>query len=149
MKQTRRNFLVGAGALAVLAACGPNAASLTIRARGVSGMNPGPDGQDRPLILQVVQMTGTGAFDGADFFSLQDPKTALGGEFVAVKQIALQPGRPATANIPIAAGASVVGIVAGFRDPTGKVFRVKTPAPAGTAGIIVSVQSSGLSVQAA
>ena len=150
MRNTRRTFILGAGALAALTACGPeDPAALTISAQGVAGMNPGPDGKDRPLILQVVEMSGPGAFDSADFFALQDPQAALGGEFISVRQLVLQPGAPASVTIPISAGASVVGIVAGFRDPSGKVFRVKTAAPSGPAGVIVQVQSSGLSLQSA
>lgn len=148
MTFTRRNLFAGATALVALAACGPeDPAALTISAQGVAGMNPGPDGADRPLILQVVQMSGAGAFDGADFFSLQNPQAALGGDFISVQQIVLQPGAPQTVTVPVSAGATDIGIVAGFRDPAGKVFRVKTTAPAGPAGVIVSVQSGGLSLQ--
>jgi type VI secretion system protein VasD len=141
--------MVGAAALAVLSACGPEAATLTVSAQGIAGMNPGPDGADRPLVLQVVQMSGAGAFDAADFFALQNPQAALGGDFISVQQIVLQPGAPQTVTIPISAGASVVGIVAGFRDPAGKTFRVKTAAPAGPAGVIVAVQPGGVSLQSA
>lgn len=149
MQTTRRRIMVGAAALAVLSACGPEAATLTVSAQGIAGMNPGPDGADRPLVLQVVQMSGAGAFDAADFFALQNPQAALGGDFISVQQIVLQPGAPQTVTIPISAGASVVGIVAGFRDPAGKTFRVKTAAPAGPAGVIVAVQPGGVSLQSA
>lgn len=148
MKYSRRTVLMSGGAAALLVACGPEEpASLTVSAQGVAGMNPGPDGNDRPLILQVVQMSGAGAFDGADFFSLQNPQSALGGDFISVQQIVLQPGAPQSVTIPVSAGASVIGIVAGFRNPEGKVFRVKTPAPSGQAGVIVAVQAGGLSLQ--
>ncbi len=148
MELTRRSLLIGGSSVILLTACGPEEpAALTLSAQGVSGMNPGPDGKDRPLILQVVQMSGAGAFDGADFFSLQNPQAALGGEFVSVQQIVLQPGASQTVTIPVSAGASVIGIVAGFRNPEGKVFRVKTSAPSGPAGVIVAVQSGGLSLQ--
>lgn len=148
MHITRRNLTLGAGALAVLAACGPEeAATLTVSAQGVAGMNPGPDGKDRPLVIQVVQMSGAGAFDAADFFSLQDPKTALGGDFISVTQVVLSPGASQSVTIPISAGATLVGFVGGFRNPEGKVFRAVTPAPGGPAGVIVAVQPGGLSVQ--
>ncbi|MEO0916188.1 MAG: type VI secretion system lipoprotein TssJ [Pseudomonadota bacterium] len=148
MQFTRRSALACGGAAVLLTACGPEEpAALTVSAQGVAGMNPGPDGNDRPLILQVVQMSGSGAFDGADFFSLQNPQAALGGEFVSVQQIVLQPGASQDVTIPISAGATVVGIVAGFRNPEGKVFRVKTPAPSAPAAVIVAVQAGGLSLQ--
>lgn len=144
----RRQFLVAAGAAAALAGCGPTPA-LTVSAQGVAGMNPGPDGADRPLALTVVQMRGTGAFDAADFFALQDPAAALGGEFVKADQIVLTAGTPVSRVIAIEQGVSAVGIVAGFRDPGGKVFRAKTAAPAGPAGVIVSVSPSGIALSSA
>jgi type VI secretion system protein VasD len=147
MQISRRILMLGAGATVGLAACGPEAATLTVSAQGVAGMNPGPDGKDRPLVVQVVQMNGAGAFDAADFFSLQDPAGALGGEFISVEQIVLSPGATQTVTVPIAAGATLVGFVGGFRSPEGKIFRLKTAAPAGAAGVIVAVQPSGLSLQ--
>jgi type VI secretion system protein VasD len=144
----RRLLLVGAGAAAVLAGCAPTPA-LTVSAQGVEGMNPGPDGADRPLALTVVQMRGTGAFDAADFFALQDPAAALGGEFVKADQIVLTPGTPVSRVIAIEEGVSAVGIVAGFRDPGGKIFRAKTAAPSRPAGVIVSVSPSGIALTSA
>lgn len=146
---TRRTAILTGASLLTLTACGPeDPASLTISAQGSAGMNRGPDGQDRPLTLTVIQMSGTGAFDGADFFTLQDPQSALGGDFISAQQIVLSPGGNATATVPIAASATAVGIVAGFRDPAGKIFRLKTAAPAGPAGVIVSVSSSGIQMRA-
>ncbi|MDA8586567.1 type VI secretion system lipoprotein TssJ [Rhodobacteraceae bacterium] len=146
MLKTRRNVVLGACATLALSACGPEPA-LTISAQGVAGMNPGPDGADRPLVIQVVQMSSAGAFDAADFFSLQDPATALGGDFISAEQIVLSPGAAQSVTVPIAAGATLVGFVAGFRSPEGKIFRLKTAAPAGAAGVILSVQPGGLSLQ--
>ena len=65
----RRAFLIGGSAL-LLVACAPaGPGSVTLVAQGTVGMNPGPDGADRPLTLQVLQLRGAGAFDGADFFA--------------------------------------------------------------------------------
>lgn len=143
---SRRTTVLGIGATIVLASCGPEP-SLSLSAQASAGMNPGPDGQDRPLTLTVISMSGTGGFDGADFFALQDPQSALGGDFVSAQQIILAPGASATATISIPAGVTTIGIVAGFRDPTGKVFRLKTPAPSGAAGAIIAVGSGGISLK--
>ena len=76
----RRAFLIG-GSAVLLVACAPSGpGSVTIVAQGAAGMNPGPDGADRPLTLQVLQLRGAGAFDGADFFGLQNASAALGGD---------------------------------------------------------------------
>jgi type VI secretion system protein VasD len=144
----RRTLLVGAGAAAALAACAPTP-TLAVSAQGVAGMNPGPDGADRPLALTIVQMRGTGAFDAADFFALQDPASALGSDFVKADQIVLTPGTPVSRVIGIEDGVSAVGIVAGFRDPGGKVFRAKTAAPSRPAGVIVAVSPSGIALTSA
>ncbi|MEM9552340.1 MAG: type VI secretion system lipoprotein TssJ [Pseudomonadota bacterium] len=150
MTVTRRTAILTGVSMLAVAACRPeDPASLTISAQGAAGMNPGPDGQDRPLTLSVVQMSGTSAFDGADFFALQNPQAALGGDFISAQQIVLTPGSNASTTVPIAAGATAVGVVAGFREPAGKVFRLKTAAPAGQAGMIVSVGPSGIQMRAA
>ena len=87
----RREFLLAGMALG-LTACAPSGPGVaTIVAQGTAGMNAGSGG-DRPLTLQIVQMRSAGAFDGADFFALQNPQAALGGEFIKADQIVLTPG---------------------------------------------------------
>jgi type VI secretion system protein VasD len=134
----RREFLLAGMALG-LTACAPSGPGVvTVVAQGAAGMNPGPDGADRPLTLQIVQMRSAGAFDGADFFALQDPQAALGGEFIKADQIALTAGAAKTLAIGLDAGTTVIGVIAGFRDPAGKVFRAKT-AVAATESITLAV----------
>ena len=141
----RRVFLTGATATFVLASCGPDApATLTVDAQSAAGMNRGPDGSDRPVTLNIIQMRGSSAFDGSDYFALQDPSAALGGELVRVDQIVLAPGSSANKIITMQPDTTVIGITAGFRDPAGKQFRVKTPAPGADAGAIIAVGPGGL-----
>jgi len=149
----RREFLIGSMALGALglAACAPAGPGVvTIVAQGTAGMNPGPDGADRPLTLQIVQLRSAGAFDGADFFALQNPAAALGGEFIKADQIALTPGAAQTRAIGLDAGTTVIGVIAGFRDPAGKVFRAKASVSA-TESVTFSVEvgASGVSLRAA
>ncbi len=123
----RREFLIGCGALGLLAACAPSGpGSVTLVAQGTAGMNPGPDGADRPLTLQVLQLRGAGAFDGADFFALQSPSAALGGDLIKADTITLAAGASATKTIALDPGTAILAIVAGFRDPAGKQFRAKS-----------------------
>lgn len=146
----RRGILVGGGAALMLAGCNPGPGALTVSAQAAPGMNAGPDGSDRPLTLSILQLRGAAAFDGADFFALQDPATVLGGDLVKADQIVLAPGATASMTIVLKSGVAVIGIVANYRDPTGKVFRTKTSAPAkGDAGIMVLVGPSGLSLETA
>lgn len=122
----RRAFLIGGSAF-VLVACAPaGPGAVTLVAQGTAGMNPGPDGADRPLTLQVLQLRGAGAFDGADFFALQAPASALGGDLVKADTIALAPGASVTKTVSLDPSTAILAIVAGFRDPAGKQFRAKS-----------------------
>ena len=144
----RRGFLIGTASLGLLASCGPaGPGSVTVVAQGTAGMNPGPDGSDRPLTLQIVQLRGSGAFDGADFFALQNPSGALGGDFIKGDQIALAPGGTATRSITLDPGAVMIGVIAGFRDPAGKVFRAKSSvSPTADVTFRIDVGSGGISL---
>lgn len=147
----RREFLIVTLGFGVLASCAPSGPGVaTFVVQGTAGMNPGPDGADRPLTLQIVQMRSAGAFDGADFFSLQDPAAALGAEFIKADQIALTAGAAQTRAIGLDAGTTVIGVIAGFRDPGGKVFRAKTSVSATESGTFsVEVSSAGVKLRAA
>ncbi len=144
----RRLFL--AGSLVALAGCKePEATVLSVKASGAAGMNRGPDGADRPVTLTILQLRSASAFDGSDYFALQDPSSALGGDLVKADQLVLAPGGAAASMITVEAGTTVIGVTAGFRDPAGKQFRGKVSAPAASAGLIISVGSGGVSLQLA
>lgn len=158
----RRTILLGTGAAGLLALAGcaaeppPEApppagpGRVTIAATGSAGMNPGPDGADRPITLTVLQLRATPGFQGADFFALQNPQAALGGDLVSATQIALAPGARASAVIELDPATTAVGIIGGFRDPAGKVFRAVAPVAPGTdATLAVGVTTSGVTVSAA
>lgn len=146
----RRVFLVGPAALGLLTACGATGpGSVTIAASGAAGMNKAADGTDRPVTLMVIQMRGTGAFDTADYFALQNPSAALGADFVSADTIALAPGGSASKTITLDGTTVAVGVVAGFINPAGKIFRAKAPVSAkGAAVFTVSVGAGGLTLSA-
>lgn len=145
-----RRILLAAGATALmLAGCGPAEKPptvLAVTAQGNAGMNPGPDGGDRPVTLNILQLSATGAFDAADYLALQDPATALGADLVKADQIVLAPGAPASKSITVQAGTTSIGVTAGFRDPTGRTVRQKIPVPAASAPVTITVGSGGLTV---
>lgn len=148
--QFGRRTLLALGATAfLLAGCGggePPPIVLAVTAQGSPGMNPGPDGADRPVTVNVLQLSGTGAFDAADYLALQDPATALGSDLVKADQIVLAPGETVVRAIPVQAGVTAIGVTAGFRDPTGRTVRQKIAAPAASGPVTISVGSGGLSV---
>jgi len=150
----RRTFILGTLATGMLAACvqeaAPGPGAVTVVAQGSSGMNPGPDGSDRPLTLQVLQLRGTGAFDGADFFALQSPESALGADLVKSDQIALAPGGRVQRTIALEPGTVAIGVVAGYRDPSGKVFRTRSViSPTAQATFQLDVGRAGISLRPA
>lgn len=127
---TRRATLAALGTLA-LAACGgpkgPGTVHLALSAQ--AGVNPGPDGSERPLILQVLQLRGTAAFDAADALALQDPASALGADLVKAEAVTLAPGGSAEKALVLDPATTAIGIVAGYRVPAGKISRVKAAVP--------------------
>ncbi|UYV37349.1 type VI secretion system lipoprotein TssJ [Rhodobacteraceae bacterium D3-12] len=145
----RRTFIFTGIAGLGLAGCVPSAANLAVSVQGKAGMNRGSDGQDRPVTVTILQMTGSSAFDAADYVSLQNPSSALGAELVKSDQIVISGTTPVSRVIPVQAGASMIGVVGGFISPSGKVVRRKIAAPAKSAGLIIGVSSSGISVSLA
>lgn len=145
----RRIFLTGPAAFLVLSGCGGAPAILSVSAQGTDGMNPGPDGVDRAVTLSILQMRGSSSFDGADYFALQNPSAALGGELVSEDQIVLTPGGTAQKAISLQPDTTVIGVTAGFRDPAGKQFRGKIAAPGSGAKLVIIVGSGGINLQVA
>ncbi len=144
MSIDRRIFLTGAAALTLSGCMDDAAATLTLKAQGAAGMNKGPDGADRPVTLNIIQMRSSSAFDGSDYFALQNPSAALGGDLVRVDQMVVAPGGSASKTITIQPDTTVIGITGGFRDPAGKQFRIKTAAPGASAGGLIAVGPGGL-----
>lgn len=147
MTVERRKFILTGISAAALAACGESAGVMTVSARMAAGANPGPDGTDRPLTVTLLQLNATDAFDGADVVALQDPATAMGPTLLRTDQIVLAPAGSGMLDIPVVAGATSLGIIAGFRDSSGKTFRATRPVPAsGSASISINISPAGLSV---
>ena len=144
---SRRTFIAGTGATALLVACVPSAGAVTIVAQGAAGMNTAPDGSDRPVTLQIIQMRGTGAFDGADFFALQNPAGALGSDFVKAETLVVTAGGKATKTVALDPSTVAIGVVAAFLQPGGKAFRAKSSvSPTGKSAFMVSLGAGGMTL---
>jgi type VI secretion system protein VasD len=132
----RRSLLVLAGAAGAVAACGgpPGPAAVTLAFAGQPGMNPGPDGVDRPVTVQILRLRDAGAFATADMFALTaDPSAALAADLVGMDQVAVAPGGSASKAITVEPEATAVGLVALLREPGGKVWRTSFPVSPGSA----------------
>jgi type VI secretion system protein VasD len=147
---SRRGFLA-ISAAGLLAACGggpPGPATVTVAVTGQPGMNPGPDGADRPVTLSILRLRDAGAFNAADFVALQnDPAAALGGDLLGIEQLAVAPGATASKTVTMEPEATQLGLVAALRDPTGKFWRTATPiAPGSTVTANVTLGPSGITL---
>jgi type VI secretion system protein VasD len=149
----RRAFLILTGAAGLLAACGggpPGPATVTVNVAGQPGMNPGPDGADRPVTVTLLRLRDAGAFNAADFFALQDPATALAADLVGMSQVAVPPGGSVSEAITMEPEATQLGVMALLRDPAGKVWRTAVPvAPRTTVTASVTLGPGGLALQLA
>jgi type VI secretion system protein VasD len=130
----RRDFLAITGSAGLLAACGedppppPGPTILALTATGVQGMNPGPDGSDRPVTLYVLRLRESAAFTSADLFAAQaDPAAAAGPGLVGMDQLVIAPGGTAAKSLTFEPEAVELGLLAILRDPAGKVWRLAVP----------------------
>ena len=128
----RRAFLAIAAATGLLAACGgkkpPGPAMVTLNVTGAPGMNPGPDGADRPVTLSLLRLKDAGAFNSADMFALlENPATVLAADLIGMDQLPIAPGGKASKTITFEPTATALGLLASLRDPAGKVWRTAVP----------------------
>lgn len=154
MNFTRRHCLFAGGSALALAACQPappDAApgSVTVAASMSGSANPGPDGSGRPMTVTLVQLRATDAFAASDFVALQNAQATLAADLVRADTLVLAPGGSANGSYPVevAQGATALGIIAGYRDPGGKIFRQTVSLPAtGDVPLTLTVGPSGVSV---
>lgn len=145
---TRRATLAGIGAIGLLAACGPKGpGSVTLAISGQAGANPGPDGADRPVTLQILQLRGTAAFDAANPLALQYPAAALGPDLVKAEAVTLAPGGSAAKTLVLDPTTAAIAVVAGFRSPSGKAVRAKAAVnPTAKAAFNITVGPGGVTM---
>lgn len=147
----RREFIVALGATGLLTACQsagpPKPSVITVKLTGAAGMNPGPDGGDRPVTVLVMRLRSTGKFNSADYFALQgDAGSALAGDLIGSDQIAVAPGKTATKTITVEPDATALGFVALIREPGGRNWRTtKSVSPGSNFTINVTLGSGGIS----
>jgi type VI secretion system protein VasD len=146
-------YLLAGATVAILAACSsapppPTVVALTIKA--TASVNPGPDGQPSPVMLRIYQLGGTGSFEKADFFQLNDRDTALlGSDLLGKDQAVLTPGETKTMSFEVKPGTRFIGITAAYRDIDKAVWRVDVPVPGNqTTKIALSVDKLSLSADA-
>ncbi len=146
----RRDFILALGATGLVAACQsgpPKPSTVTVNVSGEAGMNPGPDGSDRPVTVLIMRLRGAGKFNSADYFALQgDAAGTLGGDLIGSDQIAVGPGKAASKTITVEPDATALGFVALVREPGGRTWRTtKSVSPGSTVTIAVRLGAGGIS----
>lgn len=146
----RRDFILALGATGLVAACQsgpPKPSTVTVNVSGEAGMNPGPDGSDRPVTVLIMRLRSAGKFNSADYFALQgDAGGTLGGDLIGSDQIAVGPGKAASKTITVEPDATALGFVALVREPGGRTWRTtKSVSPGSTVTIAVRLGAGGIS----
>lgn len=147
----RRAVLVALAASLVFstgALFGPKTSKVTINLSGGAGMNPGPNGGDRPVVVMIYRLKSTGAFEQADYFALEGSAAGtLGGDLLGMDSVAVGPGRRASQKITVEAEAAAIGFVAFVREPASRRWKSTFPiAPGSQLTINVGLGKGGISV---
>ncbi|MBN9077535.1 MAG: type VI secretion system-associated lipoprotein [Rhizobiales bacterium 65-79] len=146
----RRDFVLALCATGALTACQsgpPKPSSVVLNFAGVKGMNPGPDGSDRPVTVMIYRLRSTGKFNSADYFALEgNAAGTLGADLVGQDQVAIAPGRTASKAITVEADAAAIGLVALLRQPNGRTWRVtRSVSPGSKITVNVKLGPGGIS----
>jgi type VI secretion system protein VasD len=146
----RRDFIIALGATGFVSACQsgpPKPSTVTVNVAGQPGMNPGPDGGDRPVTVLIMRLKSAGKFNSADYFALQgDAGTALGADLVGSDSVAVAPGQTASKTITVEPEATTLGLVALVREPGGRTWRTtKSVSPGSTVTINARIGKGGIS----
>lgn len=138
--------------LCMLAACAsgpPKPAVMQADITAAADVNPDARGRASPIVIRLFELKNLGAFQSADFFSLQDrDKEALGGELLAKEEFILHPGEKKHLDRPLQAETRYVAVVAAFRDLEKSSWRASIPVRASQAmPVSISLRSHDISMR--
>ncbi|MET3820780.1 type VI secretion system protein VasD [Burkholderia ambifaria] len=93
-------------------------------------VNPDLNRKPSPIVLKVFQLRAASAFDGADFFSLQDkPENILGADLLGTDRVILRPGESRTLHYLGNVEAGAIGVIAEYRMLDRNRWRLTVPLP--------------------
>jgi len=131
----RRLFFSLLAVLCVAAAgCAATASKLAvpyeIRFHAAPDVNPDANGRPSPIQLTLYELKAPGAFQAADYFSLQgNARETLGADLLEVQRVTLRPGQQLELERPGHVEARALGIVAGYRDLDASNWRLLLDLP--------------------
>lgn len=101
---------------------------LDLTLNGSEQLNPDLHGRPSPIVLRLIELKHSVAFESADFFSLyQRPKEALSPDMVTYEELELRPGEQRELKLSIQPGSRYVGVLAAYRDLPESNWRVVIP----------------------
>src|SRR5690606_35922357 len=101
-----------------------------IRFETAQDVNPDSSGRPSPIQITLYELKAPGAFQSADYFSLQnDAQATLGAELLDVQRVTLRPGQQYELARPGNGEARALGVVAGYRDLDASHWRLLIDLP--------------------
>lgn len=121
---------VALAAVVLLSACAstepkpkqPIRLEMTVNAK--ADVNPDDRGRAAPIVVRVYELKNDGAFEAADFFTLQNQdKTILADDVVKREEFQLRPGEHRSIVRRADPEATAIGVLAAYRDLSKSVWR--------------------------
>lgn len=104
---------------------------LDMRVNALPDVNPDDRGRAAPIVVRIYELKNDGAFNAADFFTLQtQEKTVLGDDVVKRDELQLRPGEHQTLVRRPDPATTTVGVIAAYRDLQNAVWRAVYVMPA-------------------
>jgi type VI secretion system protein VasD len=104
---------------------------LDMRVNALPDVNPDDRGRAAPIVVRIYELKNDGAFNTADFFTLQtQDKTVLGDDIVKRDELQLRPGEHQTLVRRPDPATTTVGVIAAYRDLPNAVWRAVYAMPA-------------------
>lgn len=104
---------------------------LEVTLQATEGVNPTARGRASPIVVRMFELENDAKFMAADYFELMGQDGASSRvDVIASADFILLPGEVRAVQKRAALNSRFLGIVAGYRDLTGSVWRAITPLPA-------------------
>ncbi|VWB44506.1 type VI secretion system lipoprotein TssJ [Burkholderia lata] len=104
---------------------------LDMRVNALPDVNPDDRGRAAPIVVRIYELKNDGAFNAADFFTLQSQdKSVLGDDVVKRDELQLRPGEHQTLVRRPDPATTTVGVIAAYRDLPNAVWRAVYVMPA-------------------
>ncbi|RQS18314.1 type VI secretion system lipoprotein TssJ [Burkholderia sp. Bp8998] len=104
---------------------------LDMRVNALPDVNPDDRGRAAPIVVRIYELKNDGAFDAADFFTLQtQDKTVLADDVAKRDELQLRPGEHRTFVRRPDPDTKAIGVIAAYRDLPNAVWRAVYAMPA-------------------